>query len=236
MARASMKGMVIIMQKQLLVVDDDPHLRALVKTYGELEDFRCFQAENGGEAIKLAQTTPLSIIVLDVMMPGMDGFQTLAELRKFTETPVIMLTARKEEYDKLLGFNLGADDYLAKPFSPKELMARIRAVLKRGSASLENKMRFGPLEIQVQSRTVTIDGLPISLTPLEFDLLLFLSRNNHIVMDRDTILQKVWGYDYMGDTRTVDTHIKSLRDRLGDCRKLITTSWGIGYKFDYEEA
>lgn len=223
------------MRKQLLIVDDDPHLRALVKTYAELDDFRCVEAENSGEALRAAETAEFSIIVLDVMMPGRDGFETLAELRKFTQTPVIMLTARKEEYDKLLGFNLGADDYLAKPFSPKELMARVRAVLKRGSPIPEGRLHFGGLEIQAQSRAVSIDGQPVSLTPLEFDLLLFLARNNHIVMDRDTILQKVWGYDYMGDTRTVDTHIKSLRERLGSQRKLITTIWGIGYKFEYEE-
>ena len=223
------------MRKQLLIVDDDPHLRALVKTYAELDDFRCVEAKNGEEALHAAETGEFSIIVLDVMMPGMDGFETLAELRKFTQTPGILLTARKEEYDKLLGFNLGADDYLAKPFSPKELMARVRAVLKRGNPLPEGRLRFGGLEIQAQSRAVSVDGQPISLTPLEFDLLLFLAKNNHIVVARDTILQKVWGYDYMGDTRTVDTHIKSLRERLGAYRKLIITIWGIGYKFDYEE-
>lgn len=222
--------------KQLLIVDDDPHLRALVKTYGELEDYRCVEAENGDKALEAAEKMEFSAIVLDVMMPGRDGFEILGELRKFTQAPVIMLTARKEEYDKLLGFNLGADDYLAKPFSPKELMARLRAILKRSGGNAEESLRMGNLEIQPSARAVTVGENRLSLTPLEFDLLLFLARNNHIVMSRDTILQKVWGFDYVGDTRTVDTHIKSLRESLGECRNLIVTIWGVGYKFEYEEA
>lgn len=220
--------------KQMLIVDDDPHLRALVKTYAELEDFYCVEAENSQQALEAAAATEFSIMILDVMMPGRDGFETLAELRKFTQVPVIMLTARKEEYDKLLGFNLGADDYLAKPFSPKELMARVKAILKRGSSLSAGRLKFGSLEILSLSREALVDGRPLSLTPLEFDLLLFLARNNRIVMDRNTILQKVWGYNYLGDTRTVDTHIKSLRERLGPLRKLIITIWGVGYKFHYE--
>jgi DNA-binding response OmpR family regulator len=169
------------------------------------------------------------------MMPGKDGFQTLSEIRGSCNTPVIMITARKEEYDKLFGFNLGADDYIAKPFSPKELMARIKAVLKRSSQFQFEKIVYGDLEVNVFSHTVTIKGNPLPLTPKEFDLLVYLTKNNHIALSRESILEGVWGFDYFGDTRTVDTHIKSLRERLGDYRELIQTVWGVGYKFDYED-
>jgi len=162
-------------------------------------------------------------------------FQTLSEIRGSCNTPVIMITARKEEYDKLFGFNLGADDYIAKPFSPKELMARIKAVLKRSSQFQFEKIVFGDLEVNVFSHTVTINGNPLPLTPKEFDLLVYLTKNNHIALSRESILEGVWGFDYFGDTRTVDTHIKSLRERLGDYRELIQTVWGVGYKFDYED-
>lgn len=196
------------MQK-ILIVDDDTHMRALVKTYAEIEGYLCFEAS--------------------------DGFQTLSEIRGSCNTPVIMITARKEEYDKLFGFNLGADDYIAKPFSPKELMARIKAVLKRSSQFQFEKIVYGDLEVNVFSHTVTIKGNPLPLTPKEFDLLVYLTKNNHIALSRESILEGVWGFDYFGDTRTVDTHIKSLRERLGDYRELIQTVWGVGYKFDYED-
>lgn len=221
--------------RKLLVVDDEVHLRALVKTYAELEGFQCFEAENGEQARRAVEQSDFDIIVLDVMMPEKDGFEALAELRKLTETPVIMLTARKEEYDKLFGFNLGADDYLAKPFSPKELMARIKAILRRGRPGTDGLLRFGGLEIRESSRSVLLDGAEAALTPKEFDLLVFFAQNNHIVVDRNSILKKVWGYDYCGDTRTVDTHVKSLRERLGGYRELIATIWGVGYKFEYRE-
>lgn len=221
--------------KRMLIVDDDVHLRALVKTYAQLDDFQCSEAENGSQAVAAVEKDSFDIIVLDVMMPEMDGFETLAELRKTSEVPVIMLTARKEEYDKLLGFNLGADDYLAKPFSPKELMARIKAILRRNNGTKEDVLQFDGLEIKEQSRVVLIDGEELVLTPKEFELLLFLAKNNNIVVDRDRILQNVWGYDYFGDTRTVDTHIKTLRERIGSYRKLITTIWGVGYRFGYKK-
>lgn len=217
--------------KKMLIVDDDVHLRALVKTYAQLEGFQCVEAENGIAAVNAAEATNFDMIVLDVMMPQQDGFEALAEIRKFSDTPVIMLTARKEEYDKLLGFNLGADDYLAKPFSPKELMARIHAIMKRNKSVMEDVFSFEGLEIRESSRTVLIDGEELLLTPKEFELLVFLVRNHDIVVARDSILQNVWGYDYFGDTRTVDTHIKTLRERLGTYRSLITTVWGVGYRF-----
>lgn len=221
--------------KKLLIVDDDPHLRALVRTYAEIDGFCCTEAGSGEQALAAMQQGPYDMLVLDVMMPGKDGFETLGEIRKESEVPVIMLTARKEEYDKLLGFNLGADDYLSKPFSPKELMARIRAVLRRDKTPEDGILRFGRLTIQENARTVLIDDSPVTLTPLEFKLLTFLAHHNNIVLDRDTILKNVWGYDYFGDTRTVDTHVKSLRERMGSLRGMITTIWGTGYKFAYDE-
>lgn len=210
-------------------------MRALVKTYAEIEGYLCFEASDGKETLEKLTNHSFDLILLDVMMPGKDGFQTLSEIRGSCNTPVIMITARKEEYDKLFGFNLGADDYIAKPFSPKELMARIKAVLKRSSQFQFEKIVFGDLEVNVFSHTVTINGNPLPLTPKEFDLLVYLTKNNHIALSRESILEGVWGFDYFGDTRTVDTHIKSLRERLGDYRELIQTVWGVGYKFDYED-
>ncbi len=210
-------------------------MRALVKTYAEIEGYLCFEAADGKETLEKLTNHSFDLILLDVMMPGKDGFQTLSEIRGSCNTPVIMITARKEEYDKLFGFNLGADDYIAKPFSPKELMARIKAVLKRSSQFQFEKIVFGDLEVNVFSHTVTIKGKPLPLTPKEFDLLVYLTKNNHIALSRESILEGIWGFDYFGDTRTVDTHIKSLRERLGDYRELIQTVWGVGYKFDYED-
>lgn len=210
-------------------------MRALVKTYAEIEGYLCFEASDGNETLEKLANRSFDLILLDVMMPGKDGFQTLSEIRGSCNTPVIMITARKEEYDKLFGFNLGADDYIAKPFSPKELMARIKAVLKRSIQFQFEKIVFGDLEVNVFSHTVTIKGEPLPLTPKEFDLLVYLTKNNHIALSRESILEGVWGFDYFGDTRTVDTHIKSLRERLGDYRELIQTVWGVGYKFDYED-
>lgn len=210
-------------------------MRALVKTYAEIEGYLCFEAADGKETLEKLTNHSFDLILLDVMMPGKDGFQTLSEIRGSCNTPVIMITARKEEYDKLFGFNLGADDYIAKPFSPKELMARIKAVLKRSGQFQFEKIVFGDLEVNVFSHTVTIKGKPLPLTPKEFDLLVYLTKNNHIALSRESILEGVWGFDYFGDTRTVDTHIKSLRERLGDYRELIQTVWGVGYKFDYED-
>jgi DNA-binding response OmpR family regulator len=206
-----------------------------VKTYAEIEGYLCFEASDGKETLEKLTNHSFDLILLDVMMPGKDGFQTLSEIRGSCNTPVIMITARKEEYDKLFGFNLGADDYIAKPFSPKELMARIKAVLKRSSQFQFEKIVYGDLEVNVFSHTVTIKGNPLPLTPKEFDLLVYLTKNNHIALSRESILEGVWGFDYFGDTRTVDTHIKSLRERLGDYRELIQTVWGVGYKFDYED-
>ena len=219
---------------KLLIVDDDTHLRKLVLTYGELEGFQCEEAENGRKAIEKVNETQFDIMVLDVMMPGLDGFETLSEIRRESEVPVIMLTSRSEEYDKILGFNLGADDYVPKPFSPKELMARIRAVLKRSGKTGDNLL-FGELCISPGSRRVSSGEKVLNLPPKEFDLLLCLAQNERLVLSREQLLNRVWGYDYYGDARTVDTHIKSLREHLGCYRKAIQTVWGIGYKFEYDE-
>ena len=230
---------------RLLITDDDLHLRKLVRTYADLEGYQCEEADSGPAALAALQKNRFDLVLLDVMMPGPDGFETLAEIRKLSQVPVIMLTARNEEYDKLLGFNLGVDDYVPKPFSPKELMARIGAVLRRsrsaggagnGSGSgkrLMESLTFGALCIIPDSRTVTLDGKRLNLPPKEFDLLLKLAQNERIVFSREKLLETVWDYNYYGDVRTVDTHIKSLREHLGEYRKLIQTVWGVGYKFEY---
>lgn len=219
---------------RLLIVDDDLHLRKLVRTYAQLEQFQCEEAVNGQEALKLLAAHPFDMVVLDVMMPGLSGFETLSQIRKTSQVPVIMLTARSEEYDKLLGFRLGVDDYVSKPFSPKELMARIGAVLKRSNSPNPNRtLDFGELSISPESRTVILRGQNIALPPKEFDLLLKLAQNERIVLSREQLLETIWGYSYCGDSRTVDTHVKSLRDHLGDYRNVIQTVWGVGYKFEY---
>lgn len=219
----------------LLITDDDLHLRKLVRTYAELEGYRCEEAANGQEAISKLSAGSWDLVVLDVMMPGIDGFETLAKIRESSQIPVIMLTARDEEYDKLLGFNLGVDDYMSKPFSPKELMARISAVLRRSNTNRFNYLQFGKLSISPDSRTVLLRDQKLALPPKEFDLLLKLAQNEHIVLSREQLLESVWGYNYYGDVRTVDTHVKSLREHLGDYRRLIQTVWGVGYKLEYTE-
>lgn len=220
---------------KLLITDDDLHLRKLVLTYAELEGYQCEEAETGRQALEKFRDGEYDLVLLDVMMPGIDGFETLAELRKLSQVPVIMLTSRGEEYDRLFGFNLGADDYVPKPFSPRELMARVGAVLKRSSGARGEGLRYGDLFIEPDARAVTIKGEALSMTPKEFDLLVTLAQNERIVLSREQLLEKVWGYDYYGDTRNIDTHIKSLREHLGPYRKLIQTVWGVGYKFEYRQ-
>lgn len=221
--------------ERMLIVDDDIHLRKLVTTYARQANYQCLEASNGSQALALLQENKADIILLDVMMQGLDGFETLAEIRKFTQVPVIMLTARDEEYDKLLGFSLGADDYVAKQFSPKELIARVGAVLKRtkGNVKQDRRLIFEGLVIEPDSRIITIEGKTIHLPPKEFDLLLLLAENACIAFTREQLLASVWGVDYYGGTRTVDTHIKALREHLGPYRRLIETVWGVGYKFEY---
>ena len=218
---------------KLLIVDDDIRLRKLVRTYGEVEHYECEEAADGLSALEKLQDADFDLVILDVMMPGLDGFETLERIRKTSEIPVIMLTARSEEYDKLTGFDLGVDDYVSKPFSPKELMARVGAVLKRNRKTpVRNAFTYGELEIRPDSRIASVAGKELVLAPKEFDLLLELAKNPGTVLRRDKLLQDVWGYSYFGDGRTVDTHVKSVRDRLGPYRAMIQTVWGVGYKFD----
>lgn len=219
----------------VLIVDDDSRLRTLVRIYAENEGFLCSEAENGTQALEKLRSQNFDLIILDIMMPGPDGFDILEEIRTFSEVPVIMLSARSEEYDKLQSFRLGVDDYVTKPFSPKELMARADAVLRRTGPKKDSSLIFGGLVIRPDSRTVDIDEKPLNLPPKEFDLLLKLAQNEHIVFSREQLMEFVWGYQYYSDGRTVDTHIKGLRDHLGPYRDTIKTVWGIGYKYEYHE-
>ena len=220
---------------KILIVDDEKMIRNVVKEYAEFEGYETAEAENGMEAVELCRKEDFDIIIMDIMMPRLDGYSAVKEIRKSKQIPVIMLSARGEEYDKLFGFEIGVDDYVVKPFSPKELLARIKAVLKRGGACEETKIeriRFEGLEINITGREVTIDGQTAQLTPKEYDLLFYLVRNKGIALSREKLLEEVWGYDFYGDDRTVDTHIKMLRSSLGEYRKFIITLRGMGYKFE----
>jgi DNA-binding response OmpR family regulator len=218
----------------ILLVDDDPHVRAIIREYAQAENWQFTEAGNGQEAVMLFPDANYALVVLDVMMPRLDGWATLKLLRKDSAVPVILLTARDEEYDRLLGFELGVDDYVSKPFSPRELIARMKALLKRSGALSQDQQTFiyGGLQLDLAAHTLSIDGEPVALTPKEYDLLAFFASRPGIAFTRDQLLNHIWGYDYFGDARTVDTHIRSLRDKIGACRSLITTVWGTGYRFE----
>lgn len=221
---------------KILVVDDEVNIRRVVREYAEFEGNEVAEAENGMEAVEMVKSEDFDLIVMDIMMPKLDGFSTCKEIKKYKTIPVIMLSARGEEYDKLFGFELGIDDYVVKPFSPKELMARIKAVLKRNNVSesaVPEKLVFEGLEIDIAGREVYVDGEKASMTPKEYDLLFYLVKNKNLALTRDKLLEEVWGYDFFGDDRTVDTHIKMLRNSLGQYRKFIVTLRGMGYKFEY---
>ena len=219
---------------KILVVDDEIKIREIIKEYAEFEGYEVAQAEDGMQAVEMVKNQDFDIIIMDVMMPKLDGYSACKEIRKIKKIPVIMLSARGEEYDKLFGFEIGVDDYVVKPFSPKELMARIRAVLNRASASqhTEDVIRYEGLEINFTAREVKIDGEKVSMTPKEYDLLFYLVKNMNIALSREKLLEEVWGFDFYGDDRTVDTHIKMLRNSLGKYRNLIVTLRGMGYKFE----
>ena len=219
---------------KILVVDDEIKIREIIKEYAEFEGYEVAQAEDGMQAVEKVKNQDFDIIIMDVMMPKLDGYSACKEIRKIKQIPVIMLSARGEEYDKLFGFEIGVDDYVVKPFSPKELMARIRAVLNRASASqrTEDVIRYEGLEINFTAREVKIDGEKVSMTPKEYDLLFYLVKNMNIALSREKLLEEVWGFDFYGDDRTVDTHIKMLRNSLGKYRNLIVTLRGMGYKFE----
>lgn len=220
---------------KLLIVDDEVNIRAVVREYAEFEEYEVDEAENGMVAVEKCRQNDYDLIIMDVMMPKLDGYSASKEIKKHKNIPIIMLSARGEEYDKLFGFEIGADDYVVKPFSPKELMARVKAVLKRGKGvSLQNRerMKFEGLEIDLAGREVYVNGQKASMTPKEYDLLFYLVRNINLALTRDKLLEAVWGYDFFGDDRTVDTHIKMLRNSLGEYRKFIVTLRGMGYKFE----
>lgn len=217
----------------VLVVDDEMLIRNVIKDYLENEGYEIFEAENGLEAIRVFKEEKIDLIILDIMMPKMDGYETLKELRKLGETPVIMLTAMKEELDKLHGFDLGVDDYVTKPFSPKEVVARVKAILKR-DGKIKEIYQYKDLMIDYKGRKVTIDEKEIELTPKEYELLTYFISNKGIALSRESLLNVIWGYDFYGDYRTVDTHIKMLRRSLGKYRDLIKTVRAVGYKYETE--
>ena len=222
---------------RVLIVDDEVNIRAVVREYAEFEEYEVDEAANGMEAVEKCRQNDYDLIIMDVMMPKLDGYSASKEIKKHKDIPIIMLSARGEEYDKLFGFEIGADDYVVKPFSPKELMARVKAVLLRSKAAApaepqNDRLKFGGLEIDLAGREVYVDGRKASMTPKEYDLLFYLVRNKGLALSRDKLLEAVWGYDFFGDDRTVDTHIKMLRGSLGDYRNYIVTLRGLGYKFD----
>ena len=221
---------------KLLVVDDEMKIRTVVREYAEFEGFSVEEASDGMEAVEKVRTDPdgYDCIVMDIMMPKLDGYSACKEIKKIKNIPVIMLSARGEEYDKLFGFEVGIDDYVVKPFSPKELMARIKAVMNRASVSSSepsDTITYKGLSISFSAREVTIDGKRVQMTPKEYDLLFYLVKNMNIALSREKLLEEVWGFDFYGDDRTVDTHIKMLRNSLGEYRNLIVTLRGMGYKF-----
>lgn len=220
---------------RLLIVDDEEKIREVVKEYALFEGYEVEEAADGMQAIEKvkADKSGFDCIVMDIMMPRLDGYSACKEIKKLSSVPVIMLSARGEEYDKLFGFEVGIDDYVVKPFSPKELMARIKVVVNRRKApEAEDVIKYKGLEINFAAREVTIDGKRVQMTPKEYDILFYLARNMNIAMSREKLLEEVWGFDFYGDDRTVDTHIKMLRNSLGPYRDLIVTLRGMGYKFD----
>ncbi len=220
----------------ILIVDDEINIRKVVREYAEFEGYEVTEAENGMEAVSLCNANDYDLIIMDVMMPRLDGYSACKEIHKTKNIPVIMLSARGEEYDKLFGFEIGVDDYVVKPFSPKELMARVKVVLKRNVKQEENtqldKYNFEGLTVDISGREVYVNNEKVSMTPKEYDLLFYLVKNKNIALTRDKLLEEVWGYDFFGDDRTVDTHIKMLRNSLGEYRKFIVTLRGMGYKFE----
>ena len=220
---------------KILIVDDEEMIRAVLREDIEFEGGEADEACDGMDAVKMARENNYDVILMDVMMPRLDGFSAVKEIRKFKQTPVIMLSARGEEYDKLFGFEIGSDDYVTKPFSPKEVMARIHAVMKRGKPTREGEgqiYEFEGLRIDMAGRSVTVDGEKAELTPKEYELLFYFVQNNGVALTRERLLNKVWGYDFYGDDRTVDTHVKMLRGNLKEYRKFIVTLRGLGYKFE----
>ena len=221
---------------RLLIVDDEEKIRAVIREYAQFNHYDTDEAEDGIQAVNKCLKEDYDLIIMDIMMPKLDGYAACKEIRKDKDIPIIMLSARGEEYDKLFGFELGIDDYVVKPFSPKELMARVAAVLARrnraeGSAP-DTIVSSGDLVVNTEARTVTIGGEKVDLTLKEYEILLYLMQNKGIALSRDRMLRDIWGYDFFGDDRTIDTHIKNLRSRIGEHRDKISTVRGVGYKFE----
>ena len=226
----------------ILVVDDEVNIRVLIKKYAEFEGHKIYEAADGMAALGMCRQYNFDIIIMDIMMPELDGFSACREIRKISDVPIIMLSARGEEYDKINGFELGIDDYVVKPFSPKELMLRINAILKRRSKASESSHETERdvftqegLTVDFKARIVYVDGTPISISPKEYELLFYLVRNRNIALSREKLICEVWGYDFYGGDRTLDTHIKLLRKSLGEYSKYIVTLRGGGYRFDATE-
>lgn len=217
---------------RILIVDDEKNIREVVKEYALLNGYEVDEANDGMEALDKLASTSFDCVILDIMMPKLDGFSTCKKIKKLYQIPVIMLSARQEEYDKLFGFELGVDDYVIKPFSPKELMARIKVVIDRGQKKEQKVFKLDGLEVDYSGRSVTIDGEKVNLTPKEIDLLIYMTKNVNIALSREQLLDEVWEYNYIGEDRTVDTHIKMLRHNLGKYRDHVVTVRGMGYKFE----
>ena len=217
---------------KMLIVDDEQNIREIIREYAEFEGYETDETDDGMKAVRMAREENYDLIIMDVMMPKLDGYSAVKEIRKFSDVPVIILSARVEEYDKLFGFEIGVDDYVTKPFSPKELMARISSVLKRTRPKKKELIKSDGLEIDIAGRNVFVDGEKVEMTPKEYELLFYLVENNGIAISREKLLSNVWGYDFYGDDRTVDTHIKMLRSSLGKYRDKIVTLRGLGYKIE----
>ena len=222
----------------ILIVDDESKIRSLIKKYAVFEGYTVAEAENGMQAVEMCREHTYDLIIMDVMMPELDGFSAVREIRKTSSVPVIMLSARGEEYDRIHGFELGIDDYVVKPFSPRELMMRVSAVLKRSGAGEEKTsgdiITLGDLTVDFTARRVTVAGKELDLSPKEYELLFYMVRNRGIALTREKLISDVWGYDFFGDDRTLDTHIKLRRRELGPCADKITTLRGVGYRFEKE--
>ena len=227
-----------MMRKKVLVIDDEKSIRDIIGEYLTEEGFEFVEAPDGIRGLEIFRSLSPDLVILDVMMPKMDGWKVCREIRSESVTPVIMLTARGEEYDKLFGFELGADDYMVKPFSPRELIARVKAVLSRGSVNERKNheiIEIEDLRIDFDARSIYLGEEHLNLTPKEYDLLSFFVKNSGRVFSREQLLNQVWGYEFVGDARTVDTHVKMLRENLRHHRNWIVTSWGVGYKFEAGE-
>lgn len=220
-------------RRKILVVDDESRMRKLVRDFLVKNNYDVLEAEDGEQAVELFfREKGIALIVLDVMMPKMDGWQVCREIRAYSKIPIIMLTAKSDERDELLGFELGVDEYISKPFSPKILVARVEAILRRtGQAAAEMIVEAGGIRLDKQAHSVMVDGTPVDLSYKEFELLAYFMENKGIALSREKILNSVWNYDYFGDARTIDTHVKKLRSKMGAKGELIKTIWGMGYKF-----